>query len=154
LGKAASLMPEDIWVFGIVALSSLLLIFIFFKPLYVMSFDINYAQSIGLPIKFLENLLSFLLIVSVATCIQAVGVVLSAALLITPPIAARYWTNNLKTLLFLSIFISVLASLSGTWVSYQWSKMPTGPWIVVFLSIFVFFSIFFNKLNLFGTKLS
>lgn len=145
LGKAASMVAEDVIIAGVICCFSILVIFLFFRPLQIMSFDVHFAKIRGYPVYFLENLLSILLVISVAIGIQALGVVLMAALLITPAASARYWTNSLKILLWIACGISIVSSFLGALISYHWSQMPTGPWVVVFLSFFAFVSVIFGR---------
>ncbi|MGB1248020.1 MAG: iron dependent repressor, metal binding and dimerization domain protein, partial [Chitinophagales bacterium] len=62
---------------------------------------------------------------------------------IAPAAAARYWTNNLFKLLLIAIVFGFFATYFGAFVSYTHAGMPTGPWVVVFLSVFAFLSILF-----------
>ena len=80
---------------------------------------------------------------AVVTGIQAVGVVLMAALLITPVAAAKYWTGYLPKILLLSAFFGGLSGFTGSYVSYVAPNMPTGPWVVMVLSIIALISIVF-----------
>ena len=96
-GKAASMNRQDIITFSSVAFLILILILAFFKEFKLISFDPAFAQTIGLPVRALEFTLSTITVLSVATGIQAVGVVLMAALLITPAAAARFWTERIQT---------------------------------------------------------
>lgn len=142
-GKAAAMSLSDIKTMGIVSLFLVFFVIVFFKELAVFSFDPDYAKTNGLPVKFLELLLTTLTVLAVATGIQAVGVVLMAAMLITPSAAAKYWTDNLVKMILLSIFFSVLGGITGAYVSYANNNMPTGPWIVTMTSIIALFSILF-----------
>jgi len=144
-GNAASMMPSDIKIFGVFSLVLLLLIFLFYDSFKLITFDRNYAAAKGFPVKRLEFLISILTVFAIAVGIQAVGVVLMAALLITPAAAARYWTNDLKIMLILSAAFATVAGISGTFVSYTLPKMPTGPWIVMVLSLLAIFSILLGK---------
>jgi manganese/zinc/iron transport system permease protein len=145
-GKAAAIVYDDVILAGIVCFISILFVSLFFHQLKIFTFDIQFAKVKGLPITFFENSLSFLLIVAIAVGIQAVGVVLMSALLLTPIAVARYWTYRLHYLLIIASFVSVLATFLGATISYQWSKMPTGPWVVVILSFFLFSSFIIRKI--------
>jgi manganese/zinc/iron transport system permease protein len=92
-------------------------------------------------IRFVFNVL---LILAVVIGIQAIGVVLMAALLITPGAAARFWTDRLQPLLLLAAFFSILSGILGTYVSFVLPQMPTGPWVVVFLSLIALLSFIFS----------
>ena len=144
-GNAASMMPSDIKIFGTFSVVLLLLIFLFYDSFKLITFDRSYAAAKGFPVKRLEFLISVLTVFAIAVGIQAVGVVLMAALLITPAAAARYWTNDLKIMLILSAAFATVAGISGTFVSYTLPKMPTGPWIVMVLSLLAIFSILSGK---------
>lgn len=134
-GKAASLVKEDVLIFSSVSLLLLLVVWLFYKEFTLLCFDINFARTLGLPVKKLEWLLTSLTVLSVVTGIQAVGVVLMAAILITPAAAARYWTNNLLIMLLLSALFGAFSALTGAFISYLSPAMPTGPWMVMVISL-------------------
>lgn len=142
-GKAASLVQQDVVVFGIVAALVLTLTVLFYKEFKLISFDKDYAQAIGLPVKMLELLLSTMTVLTIAIGIQAVGVVLMSALLITPAAAARYWTDRTWVMLLMASVLGVLASVLGSYISYLAPAMPTGPWIVVVVSAIAVASLLF-----------
>ena len=137
-GQAASLLARDVAVFGSVSLILLLVLIVTFKELKVVSFDPDFTRAIGFPARFLELLLTTLLVVAVVAGIQAVGVVLMAAMLITPAAAARYWTERLGVMILLASLFGILSGYVGAFISYLEPHMPTGPWIVVVAS-FIFF---------------
>lgn len=99
-------------------------------------------MTVGLPVRTLEFILATITVLAVATGIQAVGVVLMAALLITPAAAARFWTNNLVKMTVLAAIFGMGAGLFGAWISYQAPAMPTGPWIVILLTLIALVSVF------------
>jgi manganese/zinc/iron transport system permease protein len=140
-GKAASMGQRDVWVFGGVALMLLLIVVVFFQAFKLVAFDRDFARATGLPVRRLEFLLSTVTVLSVATGIQAVGVVLMAALLITPAAAARFWTDNMVKMVLLAAVFGLLSGLFGAWVSYTAPAMPTGPWIVMLLSVIAVVSV-------------
>lgn len=140
-GKAASLTLQDVAVFGIATLGILIIMLAFFKGFKILAFDRDFAMAAGLPVRFLEFLLSTITVLAVATGIQAVGVVLMAALLITPAAAARYWTDSMWRMTALAAIFGVAAGFFGAWVSYTAPAMPTGPWIVVLLSAIALISV-------------
>lgn len=142
-GQAASLIRQDVIVLGIVCLLLVVAVVLFFKEFAILSFDSDYASSLGLPVRMLEVILSTLTVLAIAVGIQAVGVVLMAAMLITPAAAARYWTNNLKKMVALAATFGALSGIFGSYISYSASKMPTGPWIIVAITMIAFISLIF-----------
>ncbi len=142
-GNAASLIGADLWTALGVSIFVLTTAALFFKQFQIYSFDPLYAEAIGLPVKGIRFLLSFITVLVVTVGIQIVGVVLMSALLITPAVAGRYWTDDLKSMIGLASIFSVVSCIGGVLVSYLFAKMPTGPWIVVILSFCAVASIIF-----------
>ncbi|MGJ3235929.1 iron chelate uptake ABC transporter family permease subunit [Marivirga sp.] len=142
-GKAASMLAQDVVIFSAISILLITMILLFYKELKLITYDKDFAQSVGLPVKWIEFLLSSLTVLAVVTGIQAVGVVLMAALLITPTAAAKYWSGSLSIILILAAFIGGASGVSGAFISYIAPNMPTGPWVVMVLSIFAIFSILF-----------
>ena len=83
--------------------------------------------------------------ITVAIGVQAVGVVLMAALLITPAAGARFLTNDIKKMLLYAGSFGFASGVIGVFISYSGTGMPTGPWIVVVLSLFALVAIIFGK---------
>ncbi|MDX5418192.1 MAG: metal ABC transporter permease [Hymenobacteraceae bacterium] len=142
-GKAASLVGEDLIAFGLVAVLLLFTTLLFYKELTLLCFDQAYAKTIGFPVRGLELLLTTLTVFAVVVGIQAVGVVLMAAMLITPAAAARFWTDKLSLMLVLAALIGAFSGVAGAFVSYTAPAMPTGPWIVLIVSMIAILSFAF-----------
>ena len=141
-GKAAALVGQDLMIFSIISICLLLGVILFYKEFALISFDEDYAKSIGFPVKRLELALTTLTVLAVVTGIQAVGVVLMAAMLITPAAAARFWTNKLGIMLVIAAVFGAFSGVSGAYISYVAPAMPTGPWIVMIISMIALTSFF------------
>ncbi len=133
-GQAAGILPTDLYLFAAVAAFLAVCIAIALKEFRLLSFDPEFARAIGMPFRSLEGLLAVLTVLAVVIGVQTVGVVLMAALLITPAAAARFWTDRLGTMLLLAAGIAAMGSMAGSMVSYAVPRQPTGPWIIVALS--------------------
>lgn len=133
-GKAASLVQNDVITFGIVSVILIGTIILFFKQFSLISFDVHFAKTIGLSVRTFEVILSTITVLAVAIGIQTVGVVLMAAMLITPAAAARFWTDKLKVMVIIAAIIGGVSGIFGAFISYTAPSMPTGPWIVAVLS--------------------
>lgn len=142
-GKAASMTQTDVFVFAGFSIALLIITFVFFKAFKILSFNRDFALTLGLPVKWAEFVLATLTVLAITTGIQAVGVVLMAALLITPAAAARSWTDSLVRMIFIAAALGALGGLVGSYISFTAPNMPTGPWIVMALSFFTLFSLLF-----------
>jgi manganese/zinc/iron transport system permease protein len=139
-GSAAALVGRDLYTFGAVAVLLLLSVVLLYKEFKLISFDLAYARTIGLPVRRLELLLTTLTVLAVVVGIQSVGVVLMSAMLITPAAAARFWTDRLGIMVVIAATMSAFCGAAGAFVSYTAPAMPTGPWIVMLLSFLAIFS--------------
>ena len=132
-GQAASLVASDVRLMAIVAGLLCLLAWALFKELKLLCFDGDFGIGLGFPMQRLDTLLLLMIVAAVVIGLQAVGVVLVAALLITPPAAARFWTDKLSTMIILSAVLGGLSGLLGTILSALPASqgLPTGPMIVL-----------------------
>lgn len=142
-GNAAAMTPEDSLVFGSISLIVLAVVFWHFFSLKAVVFNQDFAHSIGINTRWIEALISFITILSISVGIKAVGIVMMSALLIIPPTAARFWTDDLSKMLLVSGVFGAVSGWLGAFVSYSYSSMPTGPWTIVIISIIAFFSMLF-----------
>ncbi len=139
-GQATSLTASDLYTFGSLAIVTILVLLLFFKEFTFMAFDEHFARSIGLPVRLLQGLLTSLTVLAVVLGIQAVGVILMAAMLITPATAARAWTDKIANMLVLAVIFGAVSGITGAYISYIKPGMPTGPWIVMMISLIAFVS--------------
>ncbi|CAN5545874.1 MAG: metal ABC transporter permease [Actinomycetota bacterium] len=130
-GQAATIVREDVVTMGILAGIALVVVAVLFKEFKILSFDPEFAASMGYPVGKLNILLTALIVVAIVIGIQTVGVILMAAMLITPAAAARQWTDKLSMMVFVSGFFGALSGVSGAMVSASGSNLPTGPIIVL-----------------------
>src|SRR5690606_28590538 len=142
-GKAATLIGSDLMIFSVLAVILLVAVGVFFKSFALVAFDRPYAEALGYPVRKLDLLLTSLTVLAVVTGITAVGVVLMAAMLVTPGAAARYWTDNIRRMVAIAVAFGIFAGLAGAYISYTAPAMPTGPWMVVISSLIAFISFFF-----------
>ncbi len=143
-GQAAAINKDEILLFGIIFIVILTGIIVFYRQFKAICFNADFARSTGLPVRFLEMLMTSLTVLAIASGIQALGVILMSALIITPAASARFWTHNLKKMLIIATLFSVMSGIGGAYISYAYSGMPTGPWVVILLSLITFLSIVFS----------
>ena len=144
LGKAAAITMQDIYIFSALALVLIIGVGLFYKGFQLMTFNEDFAHAIGLPMPLIRFTFTVLTVLAITIGIQTVGVVLMAALLITPSAAARVWTNSLPAMLALAASFAGVAAVMGTYISSVLPKMPTGPWVVLVLAFFGFSSLLFS----------
>lgn len=142
-GQAASMVLSDVVTMGVVALLLVLVCTILFKEFKLLSFDPGFARGLGFPVPFLDQFMMFLIVVAVVVGIQAVGVVLMSALLITPAVSARYWTERLGVMVVLSGLFGAMSGTVGTLLSATANDLPTGPLSVLAATLLFVLSVLF-----------
>ncbi|MGM8211201.1 metal ABC transporter permease [Virgibacillus sp. W0430] len=145
LGQAAAMVKSDVFMMLFLSLIVILITIIAFKEWKIFLFDPQFAKGLGLSLKGLDGLYTALLVLTIVIGIQAVGVILIAALIIIPAVSARYWTHSFKTMLFLSAFFGGGSGAIGTGISALGSGWPTGPFIVLVAAVVFFVSLVFGK---------
>lgn len=130
-GQAAAMVRQDVTVMAVLASVVLVAVLVAFKEWKVFLFDPAFARGLGLPLGWMNGLYLALLVLVIVTGIQAVGVILIAALLVMPGVSARYWTQSFGKMLVLAALFGGGAGAAGTLVSVLGDGWPTGPFIVL-----------------------
>jgi manganese/zinc/iron transport system permease protein len=142
-GQAATLLSKDVVTMAGLGIVVILLLNIFWKEFKLISFDREFAASLGFPISWLDTLLMTLLVIAIVIGLQAVGVVLMSAMVVAPAAAARQWTDRLGVMVSLSAFFGALSGLTGALISSMGAGLATGPVVVLVASTIVLISLFF-----------
>ena len=142
-GQAATILARDVYITSAAALIIIVLTALFWKELKLISFDVEYAKTLQIPVTFTLILYRALLIMTIIIGIQSVGAILISSLLIAPAVGARQWTNKLGTMCILAGFFGMVSAIGGTIWSTSVQKLPTGPAIIVILSVIVLLSLIF-----------
>lgn len=154
-GQAATMTDVHIWIYGILCVLILITVLLFFKELETMTFDRNFAKSLGFPVRSIELMVFTLTVLAVVIGIRSVGVVLMSAMIIAPAVAARQFTNRLFPMLCLAPVFGMLSGFLGNYLSIELSRhdpllssgprfsLPTGPMIVLIASCFCLLALLF-----------
>src|SRR5688572_332854 len=142
-GQAAAISVKDVKLMSVVTGLSLFSILFFYKGFLVTSFDAGFARVTGISVRVFHYALMLLLAFSVVISLQAVGVVLVSAMLITPAAAAYMLTDRMHRLLIMASLFGVFAGAVGAFFSFLRPNLPTGPFMVlgassVFVVAFLF----------------
>jgi len=143
-GQAAAMVRSDVIIMSAVAIGVVLLVAVGFKEWKLLLFDPSFARGVGLPVRLLDTVYMAALVVVIVVGIQAVGVVLMAALLILPGLSARYWTRSFGGMLAVSALFGGAAGALGTLASTMGRGWPTGPFIVLAASALFAVSLLFG----------
>ena len=151
-GQIATLLKIHLWIYGILAVITGLVIYLLFKGIKITIFDRNYAKSIGIPTKWIDMICFMIIIWAIVIGIRSVGIIMMSGMLIIPATTARQYTNRLSTLFILSGVFGIISAFIGSLLSLQplliksggkSLYMPTGPLIVLVASTLCLLSLLF-----------
>lgn len=133
-GNILGVSGGDLKAMAAVVAVVVLLLGLTYKELLVTSFDPVHSVAIGLSPSLIRYLLLMMVALTTVVAIQTVGVVMVLALLVTPGAAASLLSKNLRTIMGLSLLISLTATVAGFYASF-YGDWPSGPSIVIALSL-------------------
>lgn len=110
------------------------------RALLYTSFDPVVAQASGMNAQFIEYVLLVLLALTIIISLQAVGIVLVAALLVTPAAAAYQLTTRFSRMMGLSALLGAISGAGGLYLSY-FLRSSSGATIVLLATILFFIAI-------------
>ncbi|MDR5867377.1 metal ABC transporter permease [Halomonas koreensis] len=140
-GQAAATLRSDVWIMAGVTALALALVAALWKEFKLVTFDAEFAASLGMPVVWLEVLLTVMIALAVVVGLQMVGVVLMAAMVIAPAVAARQWSRRLEGMVGLAAAIGVVGGVAGALLSALSRGLATGPLIILSVSGMVLVSI-------------
>ena len=132
-GSILGISESDLLMVAAMGAAVLLIIALLYKEFLIVSFDISLAHSLRLPVEFLRLLLLLLIAVTIVASLQAVGIALMLALLVTPAATARLLVNRLHHMILIASLIGVFSGVVGFYLSY-YLDIPSGACIVLTLS--------------------
>lgn len=101
-----------------------------FRAFHLWSFDPMVAKALGMRVGLLEYLLIGMLSATIVATLQAVGLILVIAILITPSATALLLTTMLRNMMLSAALISVLSAVDGLYISF-YVGVASGPAIVL-----------------------
>lgn len=141
-GNILGVSRNDLIFTAVAGFFILLFIFIFYKEFMIISFDQVFARAVKIPVEVYRNFMLILMALTIVASIQTVGVVMIAAMLVTPAASAFLLSKRLPAMMGISCLIGVLSSIIGLYISY-YANVASGAAIVltatvIFLVIFLF----------------
>lgn len=151
-GQAEALVEKDVLVIGLTGLFALSVVGLFWKEFKLLCFDPDFGGTMGFSIKSLDMLVTAVIVSAIVIGLQTVGVVLMSSMLIAPAVAARQWTGNMGSMVILAALIAAVSGVTGVVLSAGFENIPTGPAVIVCVSVIAFFSILFSPNGFFTLK--
>jgi ABC-type Mn2+/Zn2+ transport system permease subunit len=126
LGQVLAVSGTDVYVTAGLVAVVLVVLYALNKELIFTSFDPVGASVAGLHTARLDYLLLVLLALVIVIALQAVGIVLVMAMLVTPAATASLLARSFIRLMVIGAVLGALAAVAGLYISF-YADLPSGP---------------------------
>ena len=144
-GSILSVPDSDLILMAAICVLVFLIVLYYYHDLLAMSYDEEFAQLRGVPVKFLYFLLIGMTALSIVMIIRVVGLILVIALLTIPPFIAEKFSKTLFQMMGISTALCAIFSVTGLWLSYAFN-LTSGASIIMVAAAGFFMSFILERL--------
>jgi len=137
VGNILSVDADDLLLMALIGGSILLIVLLTYKELLVVSFDPTLARTLRLPGEGLRFLLLIMLAITIVIGVQAVGVAMIAATLVTPAATARFFVKRLHHMMLLSATIASFSGVAGIYVAWHLDIAASAVIVLTMTVVFI-----------------
>lgn len=134
-GSVSAVSRQDLWIVVIIALIVILFLRFFYKELFVLSFDEEYARASGLPAKWIHILFMIVTALVIAASMRIVGILLVSSLMTLPVAASMRLAKGFKQAILLAVIFGETAVIIGLIVAFYLNIAPGGTIVVTSICI-------------------
>jgi ABC-type Mn2+/Zn2+ transport system permease subunit len=153
-GNILGVSPSDLLVIAVLGVIVIATIVLLYKEFLVVSFDRVLAATLRLPVEVLRNLMLILIALTIVVSLQAVGVGLVAAMLVTPAATAYLLTRRLPMMMGISALIGAFSGVAGLYLSYYLNIASGAAVVLVATAVFVLAYVFAPRRGLLANALA
>jgi zinc transport system permease protein len=147
-GSILTVPAVDIVIMLVVGLLMIVLVALYYKDLLALSYDEEFAQIRGVPVKGLYFALICMLAVTIVLVIRVVGLILVIALLTIPPFIVEKHAKSLVQMMVGSSVLGIVFTIIGLWFSYRYN-ITSGATIIMVSGIGFLISALIDRLGIF-----
>lgn len=133
-GNVLGVTAEDLTLTAVSGAVVLAVVIVLFRSFHLWSFDETMARAVGMRVGALEYLFTALLSVTIVAALQAVGIILVIAMLITPGATALLLTTRLSSMMLVASGVGLVSAVAGLYGSY-YVNVASGPAIVLVATV-------------------
>jgi manganese/iron transport system permease protein len=152
-GDILAVQPQDLWLILALSIIVAIAVIVLFRGLLYTTFDPVVAQASGIHAPVYEYALLVMLALTIVISLQAVGIVLVAALLVTPAAAAYQLTSRFAPMMALAAVLGSASTVGGLYLSY-YVRASSGATIVLLATVLFFAALAANRLRRLSAKVS
>lgn len=136
-GSVSAVSRTDLWIIIFISVAVIALIILFYKELFLLSFDEEHAKASGIPAKTVHFLFIVMVALVIAASMRIVGILLVSSLMTLPVAASIRIAKGFKQTIVLSILFGEISVLGGLTLSYYMDLAPGGTIVMIAVLILV-----------------
>lgn len=140
-GSILAMSKGDVYLSVAVSIIVAILFLIYYRKLFVVTFDEEFAKASGLNAKRYTNIIAVLTALIIVIGMRMMGVMLISSIIIFPALTSMRLFKSFKSVVISSGIISVVSFLLGIYLSYLYNISTGATIVLVNLVIFVLFSL-------------
>jgi zinc transport system permease protein len=126
-------ISDLLWLAGI-AFICIVLVQLFYPIILAVAFDSEFASVSKLPVQTIKYISAIIVAVSIVLSIKVMGIILVLSLFTIPASAANLFAKDLKKMMYLSVVLSLIGSISGLLIAY-FLDLQSGATIIFTLTV-------------------
>lgn len=139
-GSILGVGEDEMWLTAGLSLMVILLCSLSYNRIFALTFDESFAQATGLRTKVYNTLLALLTAVTIVLGMRTMGSLLISSLIVFPALSSMQLLRSFRSVLLLSVLISLFCFISGLILSYLYSA-PTGASVALLhVAVFILFA--------------
>ena len=139
-GSILGVGEDEMWLTVGLSLMVILLYGLSYNRIFALTFDESFAQATGLRTKVYNTLLALLTAVTIVLGMRTMGSLLISSLIVFPALSSMQLLRSFRSVLLLSVLISLFCFISGLILSYLYSA-PTGASVALLhVAVFILFA--------------
>ncbi len=143
-GSVSAVSRTDLWIILIISIVVILAIILFYKELFLLSFDEEHAKASGIPAKTIHFLFIVMVALVIAASMRIVGILLVSSLMTLPVAASIRIAKGFKQTIILSVIFGELSVVGGLYTAYYLDLAPGGT-IVMIAVLILLIAILYKK---------
>jgi zinc/manganese transport system permease protein len=143
-GSILAVDDQGLFLVASVATVSTITMSLIFRTLVIECFDPVFARSVGVNGAWVHAIFLGLVVLNLVAAFQALGTLMAVGLMMLPALAARFWSEDISSIVIISTGIAIASSVIGLLLSFH-VEWASGPSIVMVAATFYFGSIVFGS---------
>ena len=140
-GSILAMSQGDVILSVISSIIIIILFIVYYRKLFVVTFDENFAKASGLKANRYTNIIAVLTALIIVIGMRMMGVMLISSIIIFPAISSMRIFKNFKKVVVSSGIISIVSFLIGIYLAYLYNISTGAMILIVNLVLFILFSI-------------